>query len=157
MCTLNLPGGKGRPVRKADNLTAICLENVGVSMSHNPMGLHGLLTGIPLPFYMYYVHIKGLPNDEKMADRYELQAWIMNSYGVRRSGFVFRGRECSSECKYSYINGKVLYLRLTDTTRYSLVPHDTYLYYSKYVCTRFFRCVSHALSCFQRTHRINAV
>jgi hypothetical protein len=24
MCTRNLPGGKGRPVRKADNLTAIC-------------------------------------------------------------------------------------------------------------------------------------
>jgi hypothetical protein len=24
MSTMNLPGGKGRPVRKADNLTAIC-------------------------------------------------------------------------------------------------------------------------------------
>jgi hypothetical protein len=24
MSTRNLPGGKGRPVRKADNLTAIC-------------------------------------------------------------------------------------------------------------------------------------
>jgi hypothetical protein len=24
MCTRNLPGGKGRPARKADNLTAIC-------------------------------------------------------------------------------------------------------------------------------------
>jgi hypothetical protein len=24
MCTRNLPGSKGRPVRKADNLTAIC-------------------------------------------------------------------------------------------------------------------------------------
>jgi hypothetical protein len=45
MSTKNLPGGKRRPARKAD-LTAIwadCLENVGASMSHNPMGLHGLL------------------------------------------------------------------------------------------------------------------
>jgi hypothetical protein len=32
---------------KADNLTTIslnnCLENVGASMSHSPVGLHGLL------------------------------------------------------------------------------------------------------------------
>jgi hypothetical protein len=42
-------GGKGRPARKADNLTATpwtdYLENVGSSASHNPMGLHGLLQG----------------------------------------------------------------------------------------------------------------
>jgi hypothetical protein len=42
MSIINLPGGKGRPVRKIDNLTAIC-ENVGASTSHNPMGFHGLL------------------------------------------------------------------------------------------------------------------
>jgi hypothetical protein len=48
MSTRNLPGGKGRPAHKADNLTAIWahyLENVGASTSHNPMGLHGLLQG----------------------------------------------------------------------------------------------------------------
>jgi hypothetical protein len=28
MNTRNLPGGKGWPVRKADNLTAICVPNV---------------------------------------------------------------------------------------------------------------------------------
>jgi hypothetical protein len=28
MCTRNLPGGKGRPARKADNLTAICESSV---------------------------------------------------------------------------------------------------------------------------------
>jgi hypothetical protein len=28
MSTRNLPGGKGRPVRKADNLTAICKQIV---------------------------------------------------------------------------------------------------------------------------------
>jgi hypothetical protein len=43
MSTRNLPGGKGRPARGADNLTAICLENGGASTSHNSMGLHGLL------------------------------------------------------------------------------------------------------------------
>jgi hypothetical protein len=41
--------GKGRPARKADNVTAICepivLENVGASTSHNTMGLYGLLQG----------------------------------------------------------------------------------------------------------------
>jgi hypothetical protein len=49
MSTRNIPGGKGRPARKADNLAAICeptvRENVGASTSHNPMGLHGLLQG----------------------------------------------------------------------------------------------------------------
>jgi anti-sigma-K factor RskA len=49
MSIRDLPGGRGRPARKADNLTAICesicLENVGGSTSHNPMGLHGLLQG----------------------------------------------------------------------------------------------------------------
>jgi hypothetical protein len=28
MCTRNLPGGKARPARKADNLTAICEPTV---------------------------------------------------------------------------------------------------------------------------------
>jgi hypothetical protein len=48
MSTRNLPGGNGRPARKAHNLTAIrelSRENVRASMSHNPMGLHGLLQG----------------------------------------------------------------------------------------------------------------
>jgi hypothetical protein len=39
--------GKGRAARKANNrhLWADCLENMGASKSHNPMGLHGLLQG----------------------------------------------------------------------------------------------------------------
>jgi hypothetical protein len=49
MNTRNLPGGKGRPARWADNLTAICepivLENVGASTSHSTMGMLGLLQG----------------------------------------------------------------------------------------------------------------
>jgi hypothetical protein len=48
LVAISLPGGKGRPARKADNLTVICepiLENVEASTSHNPMGLHGLLQG----------------------------------------------------------------------------------------------------------------
>jgi hypothetical protein len=42
MSTRNLPGGKKRPVRRADNLAAICVPNVGASTSRNPKGLHGL-------------------------------------------------------------------------------------------------------------------
>jgi hypothetical protein len=49
MRTWHAPGGKGRPAPKADNLTAICeptvYKNVGVSTSHNPTGLQGLLQG----------------------------------------------------------------------------------------------------------------
>jgi hypothetical protein len=45
MSTRNLFGRKGRPASKADNrhMRADFLENVGASMSHNPMGLDGLL------------------------------------------------------------------------------------------------------------------
>jgi hypothetical protein len=49
MSTRNIPGDKGRPARKADNLTAICepifYKNVGASTSHSPMGFHGPLQG----------------------------------------------------------------------------------------------------------------
>jgi hypothetical protein len=43
-------GVKVRQARKADNLTAICkpidcLENMGASTCHNPMGHHSLLQG----------------------------------------------------------------------------------------------------------------
>jgi hypothetical protein len=47
MSIRNLPGAKGRPVHKTDNLTANlwadCLENVAASTSHIRIGLHGLL------------------------------------------------------------------------------------------------------------------
>jgi hypothetical protein len=40
-------GSRARPVRRADNLTAMCepncLDNVGPLTSHNPIDLHGLL------------------------------------------------------------------------------------------------------------------
>jgi hypothetical protein len=49
MSTRNIPGGEGRPARKADNVTAICepivYKTVGASTSHSPMGLHGPLQG----------------------------------------------------------------------------------------------------------------
>jgi hypothetical protein len=49
MSIRNIPGGEGRPARKADNLTAICepivYKNVGASTPHSPMGLHGPLQG----------------------------------------------------------------------------------------------------------------
>jgi hypothetical protein len=56
MSTRNIPGGKGRPVRKADNLTATCESivyrkcgSLNVSQHYEPPRL---VTGIalPLPF-----------------------------------------------------------------------------------------------------------
>jgi hypothetical protein len=38
--TRDVPGGKGRPARKAD-----CPENVRTSTSHKPIGLDSLLQG----------------------------------------------------------------------------------------------------------------
>jgi hypothetical protein len=43
--TRNLPVGKGRPERKADNLTRLSRENVGFSTSQNSVGLHGQQRG----------------------------------------------------------------------------------------------------------------
>jgi hypothetical protein len=47
MSTRNLPEDEGQLKHKAGNLTAICepnvIQNVGASISHNPMGLHSLL------------------------------------------------------------------------------------------------------------------
>jgi hypothetical protein len=47
MCPTNLPGGKGQPAHKADNLTTICeltvLKMWEASTSHNPMGLYSPL------------------------------------------------------------------------------------------------------------------
>jgi hypothetical protein len=55
MSTKNLPGDKGRPVRKTNNLTIICetecLENVGSSTSQN-LWRPRPVTGIALPFYL---------------------------------------------------------------------------------------------------------
>jgi hypothetical protein len=44
MSTRNLPGAKGWPARKADNLTAICVDG-GTSTSYHLMGLRGLVLG----------------------------------------------------------------------------------------------------------------
>jgi hypothetical protein len=41
-------GSRARPARIAHNLTATCLHNVGSSTSHNPIGLHGPVSGIAL-------------------------------------------------------------------------------------------------------------
>jgi hypothetical protein len=54
MSTRNLPGG-GSKVRPARHLWADCLENVGASTSHNPVGLHGLLQG-----ELYLLHFLSL-------------------------------------------------------------------------------------------------
>jgi hypothetical protein len=44
-------GSRARPVRKADNLTADCLDNVESSTSNNPIGHDGLLRGKLNIFY----------------------------------------------------------------------------------------------------------
>jgi hypothetical protein len=36
-------GSRARPALNTDIVTAACLDNVGSSTSHNPLGLHGLL------------------------------------------------------------------------------------------------------------------
>jgi hypothetical protein len=58
MSTRNLPGIKERPSRKATtahpSVIRLSKENVGVSTSHKPMGLHGL-SGIALPFLPFYL------------------------------------------------------------------------------------------------------
>jgi hypothetical protein len=52
MSTWNLLGEKVKGARRVRLTQIDCLENVEASTSDNPMGLHGLLTGIalPLPF-----------------------------------------------------------------------------------------------------------
>jgi hypothetical protein len=54
MSTKNLPGGKGWPEHKADNLTAICepiVLKMCVPRRVNRMGLHGPLQGYVYLFF----------------------------------------------------------------------------------------------------------
>jgi hypothetical protein len=53
MSTMNLPGGKKRPARRAENLTAICEPNVwkcGILNLSQPYGPLRAVRGIALPF-----------------------------------------------------------------------------------------------------------
>jgi hypothetical protein len=96
MSTRNLHEGKGLPARKADNLTysvsRLTRQNVGVSTSHNHMGLHSLLTGIVFFFIFYLLQGFG--------------SWILFHPQVKRVG-----RHLCSSLRYKDItltNGSVL-------------------------------------------------
>jgi hypothetical protein len=55
MSTRNLPGGKGQPALKADNLTGICEPIVWKMWEPDvsqPYGPSWPVTGIALPFYL---------------------------------------------------------------------------------------------------------
>jgi hypothetical protein len=68
MSTRNLPGDKQRPSVQSwqphRHLWTECLENVGTSTSHNPMGLHGLLkiTLALLPNILWTIYISRKPS-----------------------------------------------------------------------------------------------
>jgi hypothetical protein len=51
----HVSGERAQPVREADNLTAHCVDSVGSSTSHNPIGLHGMLLG--LIYFSYFIYL----------------------------------------------------------------------------------------------------
>jgi hypothetical protein len=51
-------GSRARPVSRADNLTD-CLDNVGSSTSHNPIGFHDLV-GDSFTFFTWSILVKEL-------------------------------------------------------------------------------------------------
>jgi hypothetical protein len=78
MSTRNLPGGQRVTIRRVrlttlpPSLSRLSRENVGVSTSHNPMGLRGLLQGQLYLFYLYYPAEKPDPRGDSWHFEYKI-------------------------------------------------------------------------------------
>jgi hypothetical protein len=77
MSTRNLRGGKGRPARKADNLTAIC-EPIVLKQMWEPRRLTTMLYA-SFTFYLYLKRFTGLFN-----------LWIVMGRDALRNSIIIR-------------------------------------------------------------------
>jgi hypothetical protein len=82
-------------------LWADCLDNVGSSTSHNPIGLHGLLRGIAL-FYITLLYVKKQPLQTKFPnkglDSVRGSAVIMSAIPTAVTRAYFIGIQCCGAC-----------------------------------------------------------
>jgi hypothetical protein len=75
------PMSTARPVRDADNITAVCLYNVGPSLSHSAIGLHGLLLGWHYPFFTCYL-FTAAQRESRDSSVGMATGYILNDVGV---------------------------------------------------------------------------
>jgi hypothetical protein len=112
MTTRNLPGGKKRPARRADNLPPSVKrmsENVGASTSRNPKGLHGLYKD---NFYLLTLSWKKAPIWGLRLDFYYCQAvegsLMWGALSDERMGVSFTIAAGSRQRSHSVTQGHIL-------------------------------------------------